>query len=227
MRNIVVCADGTGNSFDTNISNVVRLVKSLVLDTAEEQIVFYDQGVGTKRTSAQAAHTFKNEFARPGLTILDEYMNQFRQIFLDGRALPRDPEPMFKGYSVGKWDGDTLVVETIAIDTRMRNISVGRSGDRNAWTHSEQERVIERFSRPSKNFLTYQVTVHDPVVLTQPCVSAPWRWSLAQGPDDVWTEYLCTANEDPALFEKLNQEYKDSYDAGDVGRGAGDGPGQP
>ena len=72
MRNIVVCADGTGNSFDTNISNVVRLVKSLVLDTAEEQIVFYDQGVGTKRTSAQAAHTFKNEFARPGLTILDE-----------------------------------------------------------------------------------------------------------------------------------------------------------
>ena len=72
MRNIVVCADGTGNSFDTNISNVVRLVKSLVLDTAEEQIVFYDQGVGTKRTSAQAAHTFKNELARPGLTILDE-----------------------------------------------------------------------------------------------------------------------------------------------------------
>ena len=49
------------------------------------------------------------------LMILDEYMGQYRQIFLDGRPLPKDPEPMFKGYSVGRWEGDTLVVETIGI----------------------------------------------------------------------------------------------------------------
>ena len=47
------------------------------------------------------------------LTILDEFHVSVRQIFLDGRALPTNPEPMFKGYSVGRWDGDTLVVETI------------------------------------------------------------------------------------------------------------------
>jgi hypothetical protein len=161
------------------------------------------------------------------LWILTEFPLAVRRIPTDGSPLPEDPDVSFSGTSAGRWEGDTLVVETIAIDTRMRNISVGRSGDRNAWTHSDQERVIERFSRPSKNFLTYQVTVHDPVVLTQPFVSAPWRWSLAQGPDDVWTEYLCTANEDPALFEKTDQKYKDSYDAGELGRGAGDGPGEP
>jgi hypothetical protein len=98
----------------------------------------------------------------------------------------------------------------------MRNISVGRSGDRNAWTHSEQEHVIERFSRPSTNFLTYQITIEDPVVLTQPFVSAPMRWSLAQGPEDVWTEYLCTNNEDPASFEELDAEYKEKYSTGEL-----------
>jgi hypothetical protein len=67
----------------------------------------------------------------------------------------------------------------------MRNISVGAFGD-NSWTHSEQEHVIERFSRPSKNSLIYQVTIDDPVVLAKPWTSAPVRWSLAQGAGDHW-----------------------------------------
>jgi len=185
-------------------------------------------GTPTSITTQRTEHGPMELIQRPGvLWILTEFPLAVRRIPTDGSPLPEDPDVSFSGTSAGRWEGDTLVVETIAIDTRMRNISVGRSGDRNAWTHSEQERVIERFSRPSKNFLTYQVTVEDPVVLTQPFISAPWRWSLAQGPDDVWTEYLCTANEDPALFEKLDQNCKESYDAGELGRGAGDGPGEP
>ena len=73
-----------------------------------------------------------------------------------------DPDTSFNGESVAHWEGDTLVVDTIAIDTRMRNISVGRTGDANAWLHSEKEHVIERFSRPSKNYLMHQVTVEIP-----------------------------------------------------------------
>ena len=46
-RNIVVCSDGTGNTFDSRVTNVTRLVKNLVLDNPERQLVIYDQGVGT------------------------------------------------------------------------------------------------------------------------------------------------------------------------------------
>ena len=56
----------------------------------------------------------------------------------------------------------------------------------NAWTHSEKEHVIQHFSRPSKNVLTYQVTVEDPMVLAKPFTSPLMRWSLAQGAADQW-----------------------------------------
>jgi hypothetical protein len=46
------------------------------------------------------------------VVLLSEYSNSFRQVFMDGRALPRDPQPMWVGYSVGRWEGDALVVET-------------------------------------------------------------------------------------------------------------------
>ena len=84
----------------------------------------------------------------------------------------------------------------------------GRGETNNAWTHSPEERVIERFTRNSKNYLTYQYTVIDPVVLLKPLVSAPHTWTLAQDPNDVWSEYLCTSNEDAFAFEKMTPEGK-------------------
>jgi hypothetical protein len=145
---------------------------------------------------------------------MDEFPQAIRWIPTDGRAHSKDPDVSFAGESVARWEGDTLVVDTVAIDTRMRNISVGKSGDANAWTHSEKEHVIERFSRPSKNFLIYQVTVEDPVVLVKPFVSAPLRWSLAQGKDDNWTEYLCTANEDSNAYQGIDPKIREDYEKG-------------
>ena len=172
-------------------------------------------GTPTSITTQRTEHGPMEIVQVPGAVwILTEFPQTIRWIPTDGRAHSEYPDVSFNGESVGRWEGDTLVVDTIAIDTRMRNISVGRSGDRNAWTHSEQEHVIERFSRPSKNFLTYQLTIEDPVVLTQPFVSAPMRWSLAQGPEDVWTEYLCTANEDPKAWEEMTAEQKENYVGG-------------
>lgn len=122
----------------------------------------------------------------PGfLWILAEDPQSVIWVPTDGRPHDEDPDVSFIGDSVGHWDKDTLVVDTVAIDARMRNISVGLPGMANAWTHSDKEHVIQRFSRPSKNVLMYQVTVEDPDVLAKPFTSAPLRWSLAGG-DDNW-----------------------------------------
>jgi len=114
------------------------------------------------------------------LTILPQSV---RRVPTDGRPHSKYPDTSAAGESVGHWDGDTLVVDTVGIDPRMMNISVGAI----AWAHSDQEHVIERFGRPSKDSLTYQLTVEDPVVLAKPFTSAPLRWSLAQG-DGTWKE---------------------------------------
>ena len=148
---------------------------------------------------------------RPGSVIMIA-PNKHRVIPTDGRPHSKNPDPTFNGESIGHWEGDTLVVDTIAIDERMRNISVGRSGDANAWTHSKEERVIERFTRNSKNYLTYQLTVIDPVVLEKPFTSAPHTWTLAQSPSDVWTEYHCTANEEPFHYQNLSPEFRKQYE---------------
>jgi hypothetical protein len=156
----------------------------------------------------------------PGVVwILTEFPQTIRWVPTDGRSHTKDPDVSFNGESIGHWEGDTLVVDTIAIDTRMRNISVGATGDANAWTHSEQEHVVERFSRPSKNYLTYQVSVEDPIVLAKPFSSAPHVWTLAQRADDNWTEYLCTANEEPEFWQKADPQHKENYEKGKLPSG--------
>jgi hypothetical protein len=153
---------------------------------------------------------------KPGrLWILSEFPQTIRMIPTDGRPHPKDPDTSFNGDSVGHWEGDTLVVDTIAIDERMRNISVGQPGDAYAWLHSDKEHVIERFTRSSMNYIMYQVTVEDPVVLVKPFTSAPLAWSLAQDPNDVWTEYICSENnEDPDTYKNIDQKTKDEYEKG-------------
>lgn len=124
----------------------------------------------------------------PGfLWILSEDPQSVIWVPTDGRPHSDDPDVSFIGESVGRWDGDTLVVDTVAIDPKMRNVSVGLGGLANAWAHSDKEHVIQRFTRPSKSDLVYQVTVEDPVVLAKPYTSASMHLSLA-GPDENWKQ---------------------------------------
>jgi len=118
------------------------------------------------------------------LMILDEYMSQYREIFLDGRALPKDPEPMFKGYSVGRWEGDTLLVETIGIKENWFN------GE--GYPLTDQARVIERIRRVNYGNLEVEVTVDDPTVYTK-----PWTRTirLLLVLDTDLLEYICNENE--------------------------------
>lgn len=120
-----------------------------------------------------------------GLTILDEYMLQYRQIFLDGRALPTNPEPMFKGYSVGRWDGDMLVVETIGFKD-------------DSWLDlfghplTAQARTFERIRRVNYGNLEVELTVDDPKAYTKPWTATV---KLALALNTELLEYVCNENE--------------------------------
>ena len=101
----------------------------------------------------------------PGrVTILTEAYGQARRIFTDGRDLPDDPEPFFNGNSVGHWEGDALVVETVGLH-EMNGIARGIYVP-----HSDQMRVSERIYMPAEGELAVEITVTDPPVLAEPHV---------------------------------------------------------
>jgi hypothetical protein len=86
---------------------------------------------------------------------------RYRQIYMDGRKLPTDPNPTWLGYSVGHWEGDTLVIESAGFN--------GRSWlDRAGHPHSENLRVTERFRRIDFGHAQFQITYDDPETLTKP-----------------------------------------------------------
>lgn len=144
------------------------------------------------------SNTYAIQFVQsPGqLVQLIEILNNFRVIHTDGRPHPKYPDPLFHGNSVGRWEGDTLVIESIGFDERT---FVSNNG---SWFHSDQMRVIERISRPSRNYLRVQITVDDPKVLTKPWTSAPRHWTLTN--EDI-QEYYCTNNPDVDEFQKLRE----------------------
>ena len=86
---------------------------------------------------------------------------RYRQIFVDGRKLPKDPNPSWLGSSVGHWEGDTLVVETAGFNDRSWL-------DRAGHPHSESLRVTERFRRVDFGHMQFQITFDDPETLTKP-----------------------------------------------------------
>ena len=89
------------------------------------------------------------------LVILTEDLN-YRQIFLDGRALETDPNPSWMGYSVGRWDGDTLVVESSGFNDR--------TWLHDGYPHTEALRITERFRRTDFGHLEIAVTFDDPAI---------------------------------------------------------------
>jgi len=108
----------------------------------------------------------------------------WRTIYMDGREHPKNLEPSYYGHSIGKWDGDALVVDTIGFNERFW---IDREGE----PHTEKLHLIERFSRPDFNTLRYEITVDDPGAYT-----ATWtggfqlRWSA----NTELFEYVCQDN---------------------------------
>jgi hypothetical protein len=111
-------------------------------------------------------------------------IHSYRQIFLDGRPLPEDPDPTWYGHSVGTWEGDTLVVESVGFNDRFWFDFAGHP-------HTEQLRTVERFRRPDANTLEYEVTVDDPGAYTAPFTL---YGTHSYAVDTELMEYICNEN---------------------------------
>jgi hypothetical protein len=122
----------------------------------------------------------------PGLVmIVYEANSGLRQIFTDGRSLPKDPEPWWYGYSVGRWDGDTLVVES----SNFRDLGWL---DVEGSPLTESGKIIERFRRPDYGHLEIEVTIDDPKAYTKPWTVTVYQRIL---PDTELIEFVCQENE--------------------------------
>jgi hypothetical protein len=117
--------------------------------------------------------------------VLHEDNIHYQQIFTDGRELPDNPNPTWMGYSVGHWEGDTLVVETIGFNDQTWLDRVGHP-------HSEELRVTERFRRVDFGHMQLQITYEDPKMLTR---SLTISVAVNYAPDTEMLEYLCGENE--------------------------------
>jgi hypothetical protein len=127
------------------------------------------------------------------LVILYEYMNVFRVVPFNTKH-PDDIIPSYMGNSVGRWDGDTLVIDVIGFNDKTWLAGTGTF-------HSDQLHITERYTRVSKDRIDYQVTMEDPKVLTKPWVLAS---SLMLREGTRLEEYICAENNlDPARYEQL------------------------
>jgi hypothetical protein len=140
--------------------------------------------IGVPRT--QFSPFLKKILHVPGLVaVLDEQNMSYRQIFTDGRPLLTDPYPSWNGYSSGKWDGDTLVVET-------NGFRDGMWLDRNGSPMTDAARVTERIRRVNYGKVEIEVTVDDRKAYTAPWTARINHFLLL---DTDLLDYVCLENE--------------------------------
>jgi hypothetical protein len=118
----------------------------------------------------------------PGkVTIVIEAYTQVRHIYTDGRPLPQEPDPKFFGTSIGHWEGDTLVAESVGFTN---GLTAGvPPGDK--------MRIVERFRLTDPDTMTIETTITDPDVLAAPYTT---NSSLRRHRDWTITEYICEQN---------------------------------
>lgn len=139
-----------------------------------------------------AASPFITKFVHTPLLLLMlfEDVPGFRQIFLDGRSHPSDVNPTWMAHSIGKWEGDTLVVDTVGFHDRSW---IG------VYPHTEMLHMIERYRRVDFGHLEVLVTFEDPGAFTK-----PWNmnltWDLA--PQEELLEFVCENNKTEHLVGK-------------------------
>ncbi len=120
----------------------------------------------------------------PGqVTIISEAYTEVRHIYTDGRPLPEDPDPNFYGTSVGHWDGNTLVVDTVGFAQVPRGLN---------FPYSDKLKVTERFQLTDPDTMSVETTITDPLALTMPystgtrTLQRHRNWTIA--------EYICEEN---------------------------------
>jgi hypothetical protein len=132
-----------------------------------------------------------------------QYHRVLREIWMDGRKLLDEPDvPRWYGYSVGRWEGDTLVVESNGFDDRQWIDNLG-------YPYSDQMRLEERYRRVDHDHIEMVVTVYDPKYYVKPWVSQKKTWQLLKNPSEYsppgWNgliEELCAPADEVFEFNK-------------------------
>jgi hypothetical protein len=119
------------------------------------------------------------------LYIMFEYMRTFRQVFLDGRTHPAELDPSWFGHSVGRYEKDTLVIDTVGFNDKFWL-------DNRGMPHTDRLHTIERWTRVDAGHITTEVTVDDPGAYSRP-FTVTSQLTLAP-PGDELMEYVCQEN---------------------------------
>jgi hypothetical protein len=122
--------------------------------------------------------------------IIAETFSQVRRIYTDGRPLPEDPDPFFNGHSIGRWEGDTLVVETIGLNSKL-DVQGGIK-------ITEKTRILERIRIDQPGRIMIETTITDPDTFAEPFTS---RQAYVRRPDWEIREYICQENNRDAADE--------------------------
>jgi hypothetical protein len=136
------------------------------------------------------------QFAQlPGRMVqfLESYRT-WRDMWTDGRELPKDPDPRWYGYSIGKWQGDTFVVDSAGFDERSWADSLG-------YPHSDAMHLQERYRRVGHDTLELTITLDDPTIYTKPWVSD--RQTLKLQPRQELEEDFCVGSEEESFNQRL------------------------
>jgi hypothetical protein len=126
-----------------------------------------------------------------------EWAHTWRTIWTDGRALPKDAELRWHGYSVGRWEGDTFIVDTIGLDDRTWLDNIGHP-------HTDEARVEERYRRVDPGTMEMIIKVTDPKTYPQPWVSAPLIHTLNHEiNEDEKLDTFCVPSEEEAFNKAI------------------------
>jgi hypothetical protein len=117
--------------------------------------------------------------------VFEGNIHSYRQIFMDGRKHPEDPDPSWYGHSTGKWEGETLVVDSVGFNDKFWFDFVGHP-------HTDKLHTIERYTRTNLGTLKEDATIDDPGAYTKPFTIHAGHRLL---PGDEIMEYICQENE--------------------------------
>jgi len=133
----------------------------------------------------------------------------YRIIYMDGRPHPENVDTSHLGHSIGRWEGDTLVVDVVGLNEDTMLGDVARSGPALGMLllHSDKLHVVERWSRKGDD-LFYQATIEDPVALTKPWVIKPISTSIAAKGDFIRPQWCLTLDTGHLVIDKFNEAPK-------------------
>jgi hypothetical protein len=163
-------------------------VRAVAVETGNDPVNICDPQ-GFPRMELYELRTIELAQTADQVIYLDQFNDNWRIIWTDGRELPKDPDPRWNGYSVGKWIDDyTFVAETVGMDERTWLDNTGRP-------HSSELRVEERFHRASRDILELTVTIDDPKMYTKPWIAVDKIPLHLQPTGSDMREMICAPSE--------------------------------